>query len=243
MFGKTFQARATIAIRRIRVAFTAATFVLACTTVHGQQTAPANSIQGLELPVVMKQNVASGKTPVGTKVSARLTVATLVKGTVIPVDAVLSGEVTESVAKSGNDPARLAIRMDSAQWKTGSLPLNVYLSAWYYPVSAPTPSDLSAQPGDASHSSANWGGGPYGNQNSHQSPPLPGTGNDADSGNRLPSQQSGISQHRLLMKDVDAVRNSQDGAVALTSTHANIKLDKSTTYVLAASDPAPSGSK
>jgi hypothetical protein len=229
--------------RGLSVTCLAATFAFACVTVRGQQTAPANSTQGLELPVVMKQSVVSGKAPVGTKVSARLTIATLVKGTVIPADAVLSGEVTESAAKSGSDPARLAVRMDSAQWKNGSLPLNVYLTAWYYPLSALTPNDPSGQPADAAHGSVSWGGGgPY-NPNSHQAPTLPGTGADTDRDNRFPSQQSGTSQHRLLMKDVDSVRNSQDGSVMLTSNRSNIKLDKSTTYVLAASDSSLSGSK
>lgn len=229
--------------RKLRIRNVAVTIIFATAVLSSQQTpVPANPITGLELPVVMKQNVASGKTPVGTKVSARLTIATLVKGTVVPVDAVLSGEVTESAAKSGSEPARLAIRMDSAQWKNGSLPLNVYLTAWYYPVSTLTPNDPSGQPGDASHSSASWGGGPYGNANSRP-PTLPGTGTDPDSDNRLPSQQSGISQHRLVMKDVDSVRNSQDGSVTLTSNRSNIKLDKSTTYVLAASDSAPGGGK
>ncbi len=50
----------------------------------------------------MRQNVVAGKTPVGTKVEAKLTIATLVKGTVIPEGAVFSGEVVDSVAKSGH---------------------------------------------------------------------------------------------------------------------------------------------
>ncbi len=48
----------------------------------------------------MKQDVTAGKTPVGTKVQAKLQVATLVDGTVLPKNTVFSGEVTESVAKS-----------------------------------------------------------------------------------------------------------------------------------------------
>src|SRR5262249_56546059 len=67
-------------------------------------------------------------------VEAKLTIATLVKGAVVPKGAVLSGEVTESTAKSENIPSRLAIRMDSARWKDGSTDLKVYLTAWYYPL-------------------------------------------------------------------------------------------------------------
>jgi hypothetical protein len=128
MFSKTFSK--TIVVRQAIL-----TVVLGCAALLGQQTpsqqtpsqqtpaqhAPAaSSFSGaLEFPVVMRQNVAAGTTPVGTKVQAKLAVATLVDGVVVPRDAVFSGEVTESVAKSVTDPSRLAIRMDSAQWKKG----------------------------------------------------------------------------------------------------------------------------
>jgi len=42
----------------------------------------------------------------------------------------------------------------------------------------------------------------------------------------------------VLMKNVESTRSSE-GAVILTSQHSNIKLDKSTTYVLAAGDLLP----
>src|SRR5271167_996536 len=58
-----------------------------------------NPTPGLEFPVFMRQKVVAGTTPVGTKVEAKLAVATLVNGTVVPQDALFSGEVTESVAK------------------------------------------------------------------------------------------------------------------------------------------------
>src|SRR5207245_2131370 len=83
-----------------------------------EATAP-NPTNVKEFPVVMKQEVTAGKTPVGTKVEAKLSVATLVDGTVFPKNTVFSGEVTESVAKSENSASRVAIRMDSAQWKNG----------------------------------------------------------------------------------------------------------------------------
>src|SRR5271155_1243367 len=54
------------------------------------------------------RSAASGSSAVGTKVEAKLAVATLVTGVVVPQDAILSGEVTESVAKSASGPARLA---------------------------------------------------------------------------------------------------------------------------------------
>src|SRR6202162_3686572 len=120
------------------------------------QPAPiAHSSAGArEFPVIMRQNVTAGVTPVGAKVQAKLAVATLVDGVVVPRDAILSGEVTESVAKSATDPSRLAIRMDSAQWKKGSAPIvlslasKVYLTAWYYPVAETRTQDLSDESPD-----------------------------------------------------------------------------------------------
>jgi len=70
----------------------------------------------------MKQSVTAGATPVGTKVQAKLVVATLVDGTVFPQNSVFSGEVIESVAKSATDPSRVAIRMDSASGRMDQRP-------------------------------------------------------------------------------------------------------------------------
>src|SRR6202011_258161 len=95
-----------------------------------QQTpATPSSSGGPEFPVTMQQNLIAGVAAVGAKVQAKLVMATLVNGTVVPRDAILSGEVTESVAKSATDASRLAIRMDSVQWKNESVPLKVYLTA------------------------------------------------------------------------------------------------------------------
>jgi hypothetical protein len=52
------------------------------------------------------------------------------------------------------------------------------------------------------------------------------------------SLASNISKHRVLMKNVVSLRNG-DGVVTLASKHSNIKLDKTTTYVLAPSDLLP----
>lgn len=222
----------------IATCFSAWSIVLASVSLLGQvpPAAPvANASQAaIEFPVVMRQNVAAGKTPVGTKVEAKLQAATLVNGTVIPKDAVLSGEVTESVAKSAADPSRLAIRMDSVQWKNGSAPLKVYLTAWYYPTATIAPPDLSYGPTDAQHTPRSWNGeGPYYDPKSPAYQPLPGNAKDKD-----PSAMPGTSNHRVLMKDVESVR-AGDGAIVITSTHSNIKIDKTTTYVLTAGDLLP----
>jgi hypothetical protein len=224
--------------RKMKVAGNVTLAIILCSAVLPGQQTPAlpNSLGATEFPVVMRQNIAAGKTPVGTKIQAKLIIATLVNGTVIPRDAILSGEVTESVAKSATDPSRLAIRMDTAQWKTGSAPIKVYLTAWYYPAAMITPLDLSYGPGG----SRKWDGeGPYYDPDSPalQMPSSRDPGKDHSV--PLPDPPSpNISKHRVLMKDVGSAR-SGDGTVTLTSKHFNLKIDKLTTYVLAASDLLP----
>ncbi|MGA9863656.1 MAG: hypothetical protein WBQ19_16205 [Terriglobales bacterium] len=181
--------------------------------------------------MIMRQNVVAGKTPVGTKVQAKLVVATLVSGVVVPQGAILSGEVTESVAKTATDPSRLAILMDSAQWTNGSAPIKVYLTAWYYPMAPPAELDLSSGLPNAGNNPNPRMGGGYPGQRNPTSPPVSGS----DTG---PAPASEISKHRVLMKNVESTRNNE-GAVTLTSKRFNIKLDKQTTYVLAPSDLAP----
>jgi hypothetical protein len=218
MFGKTISAL---------------TVVLYSAALLGQQAPATHAPAGSEFPAVMRQNVAAGKTPVGTKVEAKLAVATLVNGTVIPKDAVLSREVTESVAKSATDPSRLAIRIDSVQLKDGSAPLKLYLTPWYYPAPSITPQNLSYGPTDAEHTPRNWNGdGPYYDPKSPAYQPSPSRDKDKD-----PAPSSNPN-HRLLMKNVECLRTG-DGTVVITSRHSNIKLDKLTTYVLAPSDLLP----
>ena len=130
--------------------------VLLSSAMLGQApSAPTSSFANPEFPVIMRQNVVAGATAVGSKVEAKLAVATLVNGAVVPQGAILSGEVIESVAKSISGPSRLAIRMDSAQWKDGGAPKvlpftkRVYLTAWYYPLAPPTRGQFSDEPSDA----------------------------------------------------------------------------------------------
>jgi hypothetical protein len=216
------------------VGYTVLTVVLGSAALLCQQkpAAPSSSL-ALELPVTMRQDVVAGTTPVGAKVQAKLTVGTLVNRVVIPENAVLFGEVTESVAKSATGPSRLGIRMDSAQWKNGSAPIKVYLTAWYYPLSRPPLDyDLSSvgsvlRPGHSSRPGAD----PDPN---NPASPFPGSDPGKDAGSASP----GISQHRTLMKDVDSTLGP-DGAVTLSSKRFNIKLNKQTVYVLAVGDLLP----
>ncbi|MGB9234535.1 MAG: hypothetical protein WCC04_08980 [Terriglobales bacterium] len=220
---------------RIRKTFGASRVVLAIVlgsaSLAGQQKpASPNPSAQIELPVLMQQKVVAGKTRPGTKVHARLAIATLVNNVVVPEGAILSGEVTESVPRSATGPSRLAICMDSAQGKDRSVPIKVYLTAWYYPAETST-EELS--PSDAANPTTSpIGGFPRRVRNPTLSPfprgdPEPAT---------LPV--SSVSQHRVLMKNVEPMRNSA-GVVTLTSTHSTLKLDKRTVYVLAADGLLP----
>jgi hypothetical protein len=215
--------------------------ILGSVALFGQQTPAApSSAAGVELPVIMRQNVIAGKTPVGTKIQAQLIAATMVNGAVLPKDALLSGEVTQSVKKSGTDPSRLAIRMDSAQWKNGSAPIKVYLTAWFYPEAEMTNQNISYQPADAANSKKNWNGmGPYPDPNNPiAQQKFPSSAGDKDKPPEAAAPASSISKHRVLMKNMESVRDS-DGGVVLASMHTNIKLDRLTTYVFATDDLLP----
>ena len=199
---------------------------------NSAQSKPPATSQSLaqEFPVNMRENVTAGRTPIGTKVEASLTLATLVNGTVFPVGATLVGEVVESTAKSVSAPSRLAIRMDSVRWKKQSADVKVYLTSWYYPVMVAA-EDLSndAPPGI---------GGPLGRGGSRRgvpsSQPFP-----SDS---APGPTSTVSDHRIVMKDVNSV-HLDDGTLAITSSRLNLKLDKTTTYVFATANLMPDKKK
>lgn len=199
-------------------------------------TAPAAS----EFPVIMRQSITAGKTAVGTKVEAELVIATMANGTVVPRGAILAGEVVQSVAKSKTEPSRLSIRIDSAQWKNGSAPVKVYLTAWYYPEVAMPNQDVSYQPMDAGNAKRTWNGqGTYPDPNNPIAlQKFPGRDNGKDSDTGTVPAASSISKHRSLLKHIESARSS-DGVVTLSSTSQNIKIDRLTTYVLAASDLLP----
>lgn len=171
----------------------------------------------------------------GTKVEARLVMATMTRGGVIPRDTVISGEVIESAAKSGNSPSRLAIRMDQAQWKNGSMSFRFFLTAWFYPPIILPQQNLSY---GAPSPSKNPGGTDYtepANPMSGQKwPPQ----HDDDNGMNAAAPASMISKERAPMKNVESTRGT-DGSIVLISSHSNIRLNKSTTYVLAVGELLP----
>ena len=188
-----------------------------------------------ELPIVLRQSLEAGKTAVGTKVEARLVMATMISGAVIPRDAILSGEVTESVAKSKNSPSRLAIRMDSAQSKNGEAKFKVYLTAWYYPPAPMVAPDLSyGPPGDR----RNWGGLDPTVDTTDPPNPSQRLSTQQDNGVNVDELASVISKKRVLMKNVKSASGA-DGSIVLVSSRSNIKLNKVTTYVLAMNELLP----
>jgi len=191
----------------------------------------------LQFPVMLQQNVAAGNTPVGTKVKAKLVVATLVSGVVYPKDAVFSGEVIESAAKTATTPSRLSIRMDTVDWKSGSAQTKVYLTAWYYPVRMETgQQNLQYGPTDTSVSWRTWNGaGTYPDANSPASQPFPGRdmGNGQGDPSNIPAAV--MSDHPVPLKNMNSKRN-EDGSMIITCEKSNIKLDKSTTYILATTE-------
>jgi hypothetical protein len=215
----------------LRNVLTALVFFSVTALSQQKTTAPSPAPGVLDLPVTLQQNVTAGATVVGTKIKAKLIVATLVNGVVLPKNAVLSGEVTESKAKSGTDPSHLAIRMDSAEWKNGSAPIKVYLTGWYYPTKISAGQNLTYGPNDTSVSWKTWNGaGAYPDRNAPASQPFPGNDSDRNSG-AVPNTPLEVTMdHRVLMKNVESAHND-DGSVVVSSSRSNIKLDKLTTYV------------
>jgi hypothetical protein len=187
-----------------------------------------------EFPMIMRQNITAGKTPVGTAVQAKLVVGTLGNGTVFPKNAIFSGKVIESVAKTSTEPSRLAIRMDSVQWKDGSAAVKIYLTAWIYPTTVESGQDL--QYGPQQSQVATWNGeGAYPDPNSPVVKPFPG-GNSKSSSDAVPNTTSAVTlRRRVPMKNVMSGKHD-DGAVVIASTHSDIKLDKLTTYVFSADE-------
>ena len=190
---------------------------------------------GCELPIILKQSVVAGKTAVGKKVDGQLVMATMTKSGVIPRSALISGEVIESVAKSGNSESRLVVRMDSAQWKNGGMKFKGYMTAWYYPPAPMAPPNVSyVPPGDR----RNWGGTDPTVDTTDPPNPSQRLSTQQDNGMNADVPASFISKNRVLMKNVQLARGP-DGSVVLVSSRSTIKLNKATTYVLAVNEVLP----
>lgn len=208
--------------------------LLCCPFLSSQQAAAPSKVP--EFPVILQQTITAGKTPVGSKVQGKLIIATLLNGTVIPRNATLTGEVTESAAKTATAPSRLAIRMDSVQWKDGSSAITLYFTGWFYPNIDQSGQDL--QYGPEQPARRTWNGqGEYPADNSHVYRPFPGA--DSDKGSSGPDESSStVGKNAVLIKNVEAQRGS-DGSIVLTSKRSNVKLERYTTYVAATGDQVP----
>jgi hypothetical protein len=208
--------------------------VLGSPALYSQQ--PAAPAKVPEFPVILQQSVTAGKTPVGSKVQAKLAIATLLNGTVIPRNATVTGEVTQSAAKTGTEPSRLAIRMDSVQWKSGTSAIVLYFNGFYYPNIGENGQDL--QYGPEQPAQRTWNGqGQYPDPHSHIYQPFPS--GDSDKSSSAPDTSSTTAaKNSVLMKDIEVQRNS-DGAIVLTSKHSNVKLERYSMYVASAGDAAP----
>jgi len=193
--------------------------------------APASPTSArLELPVVLRQKVIAGVTPVGTVIEARLQIATLVNGEVIPEGAILSGRVEQSTRKNGDTPSRLKLKFDSAHWKKGSASLQVYFTGCYYPLVPVNEIDHSTPvggrgsitlPGDAADSQ-------------YPSPPgVLGPGQlPRGPGPEVPEPDvTRISSHWVRPEGINPVAQVDGSIVVISSAH-NLKLDKFTTYLL-----------
>ena len=124
--------------------------IVACSSSSSGQQQPrttASVAEVQEFPVVFQRSVTAGKTPVGTTIQAKLSMATLLNGIVVPQNAKFLGEIVVSQARTTNQASRLSLRMNSVSWKNGSARVKVFLSDRFSPR-IPEPQYL--QPGMSS---------------------------------------------------------------------------------------------
>jgi hypothetical protein len=206
--------------------------VVACLSAFSlSQQAQAPSARPVlhEFPLTLQQSLESGKAAIGTKVQARLASPTKFQGTNIPRNAVFSGVVIESTAKGPKEPAKLAIRMEKAEWKEDSISLTAYLLPLSYSNTAPTAQGLpNESPGPSSRTS---GAG----EDANSSMRVPFPTNDSQAAQAAIPEAPTLSSRPVQMKNV-TVALADEGGAALVSEHNNIKLYKMTTYVFAATE-------
>jgi len=202
-----------------------------CAASIGQQSQSSASSVLRQFPVVLQQSVEAGKTPVGTKVQAKLAADTMFHGILVPQNAIVTGIIFQSVAKNAKAPSRLGIRMENAKWKDESTcMMRAYLMPLYYAMITQSPQAMpngSPDPGDSRTLS-----GPAESSSPMQNRQFPD--NSEASRGAMPDTPV-LSSRPVSMKNVE-IEPVDDGGVALVSEHTNIKLHKMTTYILAAID-------
>lgn len=215
-----------------------------CITAFAQQTkTDSNPQPGLEFPAALQRKVVAGSTPVGFVVNARLTMATLIDGVVIPENAVIIGHVEKSVAKTADAPSVIEIKFDSARWKKGSAPLNLYLAGAYYPIEfrgpGDDPSGIHGEVGLTMGGAAQRDPFPSANGGIQNGTGMSNSGGvptvDANRqgfpDSRTSMTTSEVSKHWVRLENVDTV-STAEGSLQITSKERNLKLDKGTIYLL-----------
>ena len=115
--------------------------------------------------------------------------------------------------------------------------MKIYLTGWIYPTTVASEQDLPYGPPQSQIKIWN-GEGAYPDPNAPAVKPLPG-GDSSQSSEAVPNTSSAVtSRRRVPMKNVMSGRND-DGTLVIGSTRSDIKLDKLTTYVLAADELFP----
>ncbi len=211
---------------------------VACLLVQAQQPKVNSPVQPrIELPAVLQQKIVAGSTAVGTEVRAKLTIATLVNGVVLPDGAVITGRVEKSLAKTADSLAHLKIKFESAHWKTGDLKLEIYLVGSYYPIEFQTPADQVS--GAHAEVGVMVGGSPAVGRGRNGIPPSDAeTPQDDPTDPRPNITHSEVSNHSVRIKNVDTAV-ATDGGLEITSNERNLKLNKGIIYSLQSAGAAP----
>jgi hypothetical protein len=190
--------------------------LLLCAQFSMAQPAPRHaSRERLEFPLELRQKIVAGQTPAGSAVEAKLVIATLVRGVVIPEGAMFSGTVEESVARAGNTPSRLRIHITAAKWNAGSMTVNLYITNTCYPhrrsalEKEDSLSGLQKRQDEILQAQQHGGVIPM-----------------------LDTEKPGASsryEHRTVLEDTKGERD-EDGRIAILSEKSNLKLDAGRVY-------------
>ena len=201
---------------------------LALPTVAQKQPSSATPSPRLELPAHLLNKIEAGKTPVGTPVQAKLMMATLVRGQVVPENSVLSGMIEESTVKTKETPSRLRIHITSAKWQTGETKLDAYITSMYHPFWSQSSSRVRNQPLGLQSPDAYNNDENVERQQRHEE--LERAAARSQDTSKAPGPDVGVSSHRYPLPDA-TVATDADGSTSIVSARHNLKLDTKTIYV------------
>jgi hypothetical protein len=201
---------------------------LAAFTVFAQSspntTTPSES-GALYLPATLNKTIRAEKTHPGDAVKFRLNEPVLVgRGLVIPEGAVLRGRVTQANGLEGEHASRLAIVVDTAEWKHQKFPLHASISGVVKvrEVSQQKSTDWRCSSPDERRS----------NRFPGSAPPVPRP-NPVDCRSGLANPEVNVVRERGAdLKEVLIRRNHQDGSTVLFSHRKNVHLQGGTVLML-----------